>query len=134
MIRDLLIPQLLERYPNRGLTTNPADNPIATFAANLPEVGAVTIWDDGNEATLAIGQISHGHFSVYDPTVTEEAAVHQRVCDFVIDFLDALFADQVVLWVSDDGQSGGWQRLDLSPDINPPEPGGRFYVWSGERK
>lgn len=134
MIRDLLIPRLQQRYPDRGLTTNLADNPIAVFAATQPAVGKVTIWDDGHEATLAVGQISHGHFSVYDSTITDELAVHQKVCEFVIDFLDALFADQVLLWVSDDGQSGGWQRLDLSPDITPPEPGGHFYVWSGEKR
>jgi hypothetical protein len=93
----------------------------------------VTVYDEGTEVVIGVEKITHGHISVYDNNLTE-TEVHQQVSGFVLDFLDALFADKVLLWVSDDGQSGGWQRLDLAPEVSPPEPGGRFYVWSGERK
>lgn len=132
MIRDILIPKLKERYPDRGLSIDLNDNPFATFAANLPEVGAVTIYDEGDDVVVEVEKITHGHLSVYDNSLSQEA-VHQRVSEFVLDFLDALFADKVLLWVSDDGQSGGWQRIDLAPEVSPPEEGGKFYVWSGER-
>jgi hypothetical protein len=130
MIRDLLIPQIQERFIQYGPVINMTDNPVVTFTNSLPAIGELTIWDDGEEATLAIGKISHGHFSVYENGLSPEV-IHQRIADNLLDFLEALFADKVLMWISDDEVSGGWQRIDLSPDISPPEPGGRFYFWSG---
>ncbi|MHC9539942.1 MAG: hypothetical protein AB9903_10520 [Vulcanimicrobiota bacterium] len=67
MIRDVLLPKLMDRFPGRGLRTGAPPGLIAVFPAAHPEVGDLTIYDDGEEATVCIGTITHGHhlFSEY---------------------------------------------------------------------
>ncbi len=50
------------------------------------------------------GKFTHGHFSDFDSKSPEEA--EENVVESVIEFLERLFADQVVLWSSQRG--GGW--------------------------
>ena len=72
MIRDVLGPALRERFASRTFTTDVPPNPIAVFSAAHSEVGDVSIWDDGDEATVSIGGISHGHYNPYDPSLSPE--------------------------------------------------------------
>src|SRR5262245_34891909 len=82
---------------------------IAVFAAAHPDVGDVQIFDDGSEVTLVAGNFTHGHFSDFDSKSAEEA--EKNIVDDVIAFLERLFADQVVLWGSQRG-GGGWYNRD----------------------
>src|SRR6185295_18181831 len=110
MIREALIPILEERFSSRRLSTGFPPDPIAIFPAIHPAVGNVSIWDEGEEATVAIGTITHGHFNPYDASIDDEQRA-KLVAEDVVAFLEALFADRVLLWKSADGQSGGWQIL-----------------------
>ncbi len=129
-IRDRLIPRLQTRFPDRAFKQQPGTNIIAIFPAAHPEVGSLTIWDEETGAVVGIEHITHGHFSAYDPALKEEEVV-QHVCNIVIDFLEALFSDQVLLWISNDGEGGGWRYLSLSPEVLPMPEGAKFYLWSG---
>ena len=101
-----------------------------TFPAAHTEVGDVSVWDDGDEATVMVGEITHGHFNPYHSTLTE-AEVARRVTDMVVDFLESLFADRVVLWCSENRRSGGWRVLHETPREAPTGLSGCVYVWSG---
>jgi hypothetical protein len=129
MIRDRLIPEIKKTFAGWEMAINPVDNPIVRFAAAQKEVGEVLIYDDGDEATVYVENISHGHFNPYDETITQE----QReivVTEDVISFLQALFADQVLLHTAPDHRMGGWTRLDLQDGPVELSPDQRYYLWS----
>lgn len=128
MIRDLLLSALRDRFANRGMQPGKSGNEIAIFPAMHPEVGNLTIWDDGDAATIEIGDITHGHFNPYDDSLTSDQLA-ERVTEEVIDFLHDLFADRVLLWKSPDGRSGGWQRLGYGDES--PRGDNLRYLWSG---
>src|SRR6266478_4285680 len=102
MIRDLLLPALSANFPNRGLRTGEPPDAIAVFPAAHSEVGDVSIYDDGNEAMVSVGQISHGHFG-WDDSNRTDAEIAKSVTDEVVRFLMDLFADRIVLWKSSGG-------------------------------
>ena len=126
MIRDVLIPLLTRRFPNRFVVAEPGTEPCVTFPAKHPEVGDVEIYDDGGEITLIAGKFTHGHFSNYDeiPTAQKES----QIAEDVAAFLDRLFSDQVVLWGSHKG-SGGWHAIDDGSQNRTRH--GNEHVWSG---
>ncbi len=129
MIRDHLVPMLAERFPGRGLATGSPPDPIAVFPAAHPRVGDVSVTDDGHEATVFIGEITHCHFGpehFSSPEEATELAIAESVADFVAD----LFADRIVLWTAADGKGAGfWRRGDDRPGFaNDAAP---TYVWSG---
>jgi hypothetical protein len=108
-ISDFLIPILLVRFPDRGLTSGIPPEPCVTFPAIRPEAGDIQIYDDDGEITLVAGQFTHGHFSNYDdiPIGEKEKAIAEDVAIF----LEKLFSDQVVL--GDSNKSGGrWRVVD----------------------
>jgi hypothetical protein len=104
MIADKLIARLRERFPDRAVTFDVPPAACAVFAAVHPEVGDVKIFDDGSEVTLIAGNFTHGHFSDFGADSVEEA--EEMIVNNVVNFLERLFADQVVLWGSQ-GSGGG---------------------------
>jgi len=96
--------------------------PEATIVFPYPEIGPVEICDDGDEVTVFIGRVTHGHFGCYDESLTEEEKQKKIVAD-VIEFLAALFADRVVLLRIFRGWSGGWRVL------RPHEQPRRSWFW-----
>jgi hypothetical protein len=127
MISTVLIPKLQQRFPGRGLRIGSPPSPCAVFPAIHSSVGDIQIYDDGDEITLVAGNFTHGHFSNYDDKLSLEQKA-EVVADQVVDFLEALFADQVVLWGSHD-RSGGWYYSDKADPLLPD--GEKKYVWSG---
>jgi hypothetical protein len=130
MIRDVLQPALQSKFPNRGFRTDDSPNAIGIFPAAHEEVGEVTIWDDGDEATVAIGDITHGHFNLYDENLAPEE-IEKRVTEDVVGFLTDLFADRIILWKSPDGRSGGWRILGDDNRYSIMDSDDQTYLWSG---
>src|SRR5687768_11619309 len=97
MIRDKLIPILQQRYSDKRVKIGLPSDPIAVFQAQHPSVGDLVVWDDGDEITLAIGEITHGHFNSYNPELNQEDK-EKEVTEMVLDFLEDLFADNILLW------------------------------------
>lgn len=129
MIRDVLVPTLEARFPGRSMRLGRAAEATIIFPAMHPGVGDVSIWDDGDEVTVAVGDITHGHFNPYDGSLTD-TQVAQNVTEMVIDFLDALFTNRVVLWCSKDRRSGGWRVMDQPVTTAPLDLTGDVFVWS----
>ena len=110
MIRDVLLPELMERFPNRGFQTQSSGNTIGLFPAAHPGVGNVYIADDGDEATLFIGDLTHLHFN-FDPGETEP---EKGVANDVLEFLDELFADRILIWKSRSTGGDGVMPLETA--------------------
>ena len=80
--------------------------------------------DDGDEITLFIGNVTHGHFNRFDLDGDEAA---QAIGEAVVEFLGELFSDRIVVWKR--SLSGGWSAV---PDGLPPQPHGdaESHLWS----
>jgi hypothetical protein len=130
-IADVLIPQLRAKFSDRGLLVGSPPDPIAVFPARCEAVGPLTIYDDGDEVTIDIANVAHGHVNPYDQA-TSEAEIAQWVTDCVVNFLEELFADRVLLWAVDGGRVGGWRTSfdGAIPRDIPKEAD--LFVWSRE--
>jgi hypothetical protein len=125
-LSEKLIPRLQARFSGRGLRIHDGKQPAATFPAAHPEVGDLLIDDDVDELTISVGSLTHGHFSpnnYQEPLERREEEVINRV----MEFLDAVFKDQVEFWSA--GKMGGWNPRGEDPV--PQSPDARTYVWSG---
>jgi len=127
MISTILIPKLQQRFPERGLVVSVPPSPCATFPAIHPEVGDIQIYDEGGELTLIAGNFTHGHFSNYDDELSLEQH-EEAIAEAVVDFLEALFDNQIVLWGSHKC-SGGWHRIGADNPIWAKDV--KRYLWSG---
>jgi hypothetical protein len=129
MLSSLLLPILRERFPGRGLTEGERPGPCARFPGIHPGICGVSIYDDGEELTVCVHDLTHGHFAEYDNELPD-AERRRRIVDAVVEFLDALFSDQIAVW----GQAnvgGGWYRIGLGGSGG--RPGIQEFVWSGPR-
>jgi len=137
MITQTLPPAIKAHFPGLQFESNNPPQPVVTIHSKYPEIGDVTIFDDRGEATLVIGNITHSHFDPCDPDLSQDQ-IDQIVTESVIGFLNDLFNDRVLFWVSSDGQSGGWRWLDGEAEVSQLEKefpeDGRFYLWSGPVK
>lgn len=58
-IRDFLLPRLAARFAALHPILDTTASPVAVFPAVHPDAGAIRIWDDGDEDTVAIGDLTH---------------------------------------------------------------------------
>jgi hypothetical protein len=129
-IREVLLPALQQQFPDRVIRTGAPPDPVAVFPAAHPEVGDCIIWDDGNEATVGVGEITHGHFNPYDESRSPDA-IAVWVTQAVVAFLVDLLADRVLLWSASNGRTGGWTYAEEgAADLALPVDA-QLFVWSG---
>lgn len=129
-IRDVLFPALREAFPNSGLRVSGPPDVAATFPALCAEVGDVIVYDDEDEATVIIQNMTHFHINPYDSAMSEEERA-RWITDEVVDFLGELFADRILLWSVDQGRgSGGCQPYEGSVPADIPKDADKF-LWSG---
>lgn len=129
-IREVLVPALEAAFPGSGMCVSAPPDAVATFPAACAEVGDVLIYDDGDEATVVIENVTHYHSNPYDSAMSPRERA-ERVTQEVVEFLRALFDDRVFLWARQQGRGGGGcQGLydGVIPD-NIPEDADMF-VWS----
>jgi len=133
MIRDLLIPAIKEAFPDLPFSFSPSSNPVAKLQPSFGAIGTLDIYDDEGEATVDITEVTHGHFSCFDTSLSGEQR-DRKIVEDVIVFLRALFADRVLLFRTPGrGQRGigGWFRLDISPKPPTLDAGREYFLWSG---
>jgi hypothetical protein len=121
-----LIPVLLARFSDRGICLHHGKQPVASFPAAHPEVGDLQIYDDEEELTVSVGQLTHGHFAPRNDQQPLEKR-EEEVVGRVIEFLDAVFDDRIAFWSS--GKAGGWYPRAEVPVVR--RPSARTYTWSG---
>src|SRR5579862_7331250 len=131
MIRNILIPAIKEAFPDLPFSFSPSSNPVARLQPSFGEIGTLDIYDDGGEVTVDITEVTHGHFSSYDVSLSEEQHNH-RIVEDVIGFLRALFADHVLLFRTPGRGNrgvGGWYRLDVSPKPATFPSDREYFLW-----
>jgi hypothetical protein len=132
-IHDVLVPMLVSRFKDRGLTLGEPPDPIAVFPAAHPLVGEVRISDRGTSADVAVGDIAYDHFfNPYDEERGTAEAV-EGIAKDVVRFLDELFADRLLMWRSVDGRTRGWRERGDAGHSAPLVIDDREYqlfVWS----
>ncbi len=132
MIRDSLIPALRERFPEITFSFLDTAQPFARLTCPCTDIGDLEIYDDGDEATVALTKITHSHFNPYSKMPDD--ARDAWITDAVLDYLDALFADRLLLYCSPDRRQAGSQHHDAPIDRAQSVPGTEqydCYVWSG---
>ena len=129
MIRDHLIPALKSEFAGWEIEFDAPPQPIASFPATQEAVGKVLVYDDGDEATICIENITHGHFDAYGESQSQEQR-DKIVTEDVVDFLKALFNDRVLLFSNEDNSIGGWSRLDLKEGPVELRRSFRYFLWS----
>jgi hypothetical protein len=129
MIKDRLIPALVEKYGEHRFQIGSPPNPIATFPAVHPEIGDLIIYDHGSEATVYVGNFTHSHFNPYDSALSQDE-IDEIVTEDVLGFLEELFSDRVLLWKANEGFGGGWER-NFVGKVPSAQSHISYFVWSG---
>jgi hypothetical protein len=132
MIRERLLPELRKRFGDRPFQYSQPPDPIARLDSGRSEIGELQVYDDGDEVTVAIHEISHGHFNLYEEGIPEAERV-EWIVKSVLSFLEALFADRVLLFRSPNRRMGGWRVLDAPVENVDSGDGQEYFVWSGRR-
>jgi len=133
------------RFGDRNPRISVHAGPLVTFPYVHSDVGNLEIRVEGEEATLNVGSIAHGHFGPPDYEQADSDNV-MGVCSHIIWLLNHLFADRVVFYSSSRGV-GGWRVFEDGPLprdsaefvaslLTPAALEGflgevRTYVWSG---
>jgi hypothetical protein len=129
MLSALLLPALRERFPDRGLVEGVRPEAVAFFPGLHSGIRGVSIYDDGNELTVSIDELTHSHFDEHDSSLGKKVR-EQWIVHAVIEFLERLFADEVAVW----GQINVGGGLFIPDDSVRHAPEGvPEYFWSGPR-
>jgi len=130
MIRDVLGPALRARFASRGITAGTARGSVAVFPAMHPAVGDLSIRDDGDHATISIGNITNHQVNPHDADMSEKERT-QWVTQAVMEFLERLFADRVLLLKGKTSSWGRIQMLDNDEPIPTISKDADAFLWSG---
>ena len=104
-------------------------DPIASLLGPCKEFSPLQICDDGDEATIYLGTITHGHLGCYDDDLTEDDK-QRRIADDVTDFVRDLLSDRIVAMSMLGGVAGGWRRLSADEALPAHSILKRQFVWS----
>lgn len=124
-LEEQLIATLRTSFGDVSVERTPAGEVSLRFAAAHSEVGDAVAVVEGDEVTVYIGAITHGHFNRFD---VDPADRNRSIANDVAAFLANVFGDRVVLWKH--GTSGGWRSLG---DEEKPMrlKHGATFTWSG---
>jgi hypothetical protein len=128
MIGDFVITELKARIPDVFFMKNSPPRAVAVFPAAHPSVGDLAIYDDGTEARVHIGKITHGHFGCGDGNLNQSDR-EKDIANGVVDFVEAVFRNQVIFFSSLDGRSGGWQVGEFL--AREKSSARRYFTWAG---
>lgn len=135
-LEDKLVPLINKLFGEHDPCWQKWDKPDIVFPSKHPEVGPIEIYDDGDEITIVVGTFTHGHFANYDDGISESER-QDAIVKQTIEFLEAVFADQVVFWGSHE-TGGGWYHRDtdrrqtvVPVDCIGVDTPSKEFVWSG---
>jgi hypothetical protein len=120
-----------ERLPAVRRVEHFTDRLIVTIPAQHAETGPITVWLDGDEVTVGIGERFHTHFEAYlDASDLPQAERERRAAAQAAGFIADFMADRILLRVTRDGGSAGTRAVESAPAPGPEEID---YLWSGPK-
>ncbi|MHB8900127.1 MAG: hypothetical protein ACYC6Y_15365 [Thermoguttaceae bacterium] len=131
MIQERLVAAIRSAFPDREFRFSDSGQPMASIASPCERLGEVAIYDDGDEVMVELTGATRSHFACYDEHLSREGK-EERICADVIAFLEALFADRVVVWCVAGGLAGGWRMLTRGEELPKRSLVRRQFVWSRE--
>ena len=122
---------LRHRLPNLECVEHFSDRLIVRIPAHNLETGAITVWLDGDEVTVGIGEYFHTHFEAYgtDQADLTQAGRERRAAARAAAFIADFIADEIVLRISGNGRSAATFHRAIEKE--PPGPQEADYLWSG---
>jgi hypothetical protein len=130
MLKDRIIEELQTRYPDTGFVTDANNNPFAILQNNCKEIGALEIYNDGDEVTISIREITHSHFNPYNEALSDSDR-DNWIFEEVFDFLDALFDMRILFYRSPNRNTGGWVYTEEKVTTYDCERGMENFTWYG---
>ena len=134
LITSYLLPELYAQFPEAGLEPGRDPEPVAVFPFEHEDVGDVQIWDEGNSASLAIGDLARGDFGPYASSYTAEERA-RRIAEEIASFLERLFNDEVLIWATSDDYegrpTGGWEPIRGRLPLSNKRQHILRFLWSG---
>lgn len=130
MLSEHLTRTFRETFPELPFVFAEPPNPVATLEGPCEEMSPLQIFDDGDEATIWLGTITHSHFGNYEEGITEDWR-HQYIAEEVVEFVRDLIANRIVGMSSLGGRVGGWRRLEPGDPLPGSSPLKSQYLWSG---
>lgn len=129
MLSHHLKEALCAAFPALPFVFDEPPTPVATLAAPSPALDPLQICDDGDEAIVYLGNVTHAHLGCHDEALSEEAKQQQIAAD-VVQFVRDLFADRIVASSTLGGRIGGWRTLAPGEALPGPSMLSSRYVWS----
>lgn len=133
MISEKLEVALDENFADKSFLKCPGESCVVEFASDCDELGKARVRVDGDQIIVEFEHYDSFCFNCRDGSYTAERRADEIVQE-AIDFLSALFADQVVLWQSEifhSLQISGSKRLYLGEKPPILRQWIKCYVWSG---
>ncbi len=124
-----ILAELKTRFPDHLYQVGEDQETIAIFPAVHPSVGNVTIFDDGDEATVFIEKIFHFHSNPYDDSLSERQR-NRWIVEDIMPWLEAFFDNKMLLWRTPRGSAGS-ELLSDAPVEDWMESGKEYFVWTG---
>ena len=128
MLRDHLIPALKTTFPEAPFDYSGRGNDVASLP--MPNgLGKLKIFDDGDEITVFLGDVTHCHFG-QDYLGDGKYSPEPEVCDVVIEYLKDLFSDRVLFYHARDRGRDGSGPVPPSEELEKIKKDCRCFVWS----
>ena len=130
---------LQRAFPADAFRTEFTDRLVVTIPARAPEVGDITTWIDGDEITVAIGDIHHSHFEVYtqlaDTLDERERLAAESAAEYIRDIIEERVRFCVQFQHGRCLGSSSWypEHSDADPPLSRADEI-REYVWSRQLK
>lgn len=130
LLREMLSSTLHRRFGAMPARWPREGDVIAVFSSPSEAVGDATVSLLGPGAVLVVGHFTHRHFEC-DSERLSEAERAEEVAAELSQFLDRLFADEIVFFGN--ATAGGFAERAVARRswLARAVAGGRFHVWSG---
>ena len=134
-----LLAQLHRVLPAKALRTEFKGRLVITIQARVPEVGDITIWLEGDEITVGIGELHHSHFEVYtqsaDTLDERERLAAESAVEYIRDIIEERVRFRVQFQQGRCLGSSSWypEHSEVGPPLSRADEI-REYVWSRQLK
>lgn len=130
--KDSLLPLLRAKYP--GARYGGGEEGLIVTFTGPAEVGDLLVWEDGDEARVEVGRLTHTHLNGFGnyprpAGVTDEQLIG-RVTEEVLRFLEDFFAERIVVWTDKGTGDVCLGAVEAMPDLSS-DPSLPCYSWKG---